>query len=179
MASVGKDKIRRKRMVRTTIGPLRWISKSRPTKRNSNDDGQNVTKKHASNKMNLYIVVLTLTALLILSNCAPRVIPGPVYFYPKVEPVDIELRSFSFYPNHIAILKDKSPFTFRLKNVADIKHNFTLIDRQKKILIKADLLPNESTTVTIDPLEPGNYTFYCNRFLHRRAGMEGMFMVSD
>ncbi len=52
------------------------------------------------------IVFTILMAMFVLSNCAPRVIPGPVYFYPKVEPVDIELKSFSFYPNHIAILKD-------------------------------------------------------------------------
>ncbi|OGP99313.1 MAG: hypothetical protein A2026_04120 [Deltaproteobacteria bacterium RBG_19FT_COMBO_46_12] len=124
--------------------------------------------------------VLILVALLILSNCAPRVIPGPVYLYSKVEPVDIELKSFSFQPNHIAILKDQSPFIFRLKNTAQIKHNFTSIDSQKNILINVDLMPNESTTVTIEHLEPGNYTFYCNRFLHRRGGgMEGMLMVAE
>jgi uncharacterized cupredoxin-like copper-binding protein len=125
----------------------------------------------------MHIVVLILTALLILSNCAPRVIPGPVYFYPKVEPIDIELSSFSFYPDHIAILKDQSPFTFHLKNTAQIKHNFTLINSRKNILINTDLMPNEYTTITIVPLEPGNYTFYCNRFLHRSGGMEGMLMV--
>ena len=36
-------------------------------------------------------IVIILLAMLILSNCTPRVIPGPVYLYPKVEPVDIEL----------------------------------------------------------------------------------------
>jgi len=107
------------------------------------------------------------------------VIPGPVYLYPKVEPIDIELKSFSFQPNHIAILKDHSPFIFRLKNTAQIKHNFTLIGNPKNILINVRLMPNESTIVNINPLESGNYRFYCNRFLHRRGGMEGMFMVAD
>ena len=127
------------------------------------------------------ILVIILMALLILSNCAPRVIPGPVYLYPKVEPVDIELKSFSFQPNHIAILKNQpsSPFTFGLNNSAQIKHNFTLIDKQKKILINVDLMPNESKIATIDPLQPGNYTFYCNRFLHRSGGMEWMLMVAE
>lgn len=127
----------------------------------------------------MHVVVIVLMAMLILSNCAPRVIPGPVYLYPKVEPVDIELKSFSFQPNHIAILRDESPFIFRLKNTAQIKHNFTLIGKQKNILINVDLTTNESTIVTLEPLEPGNYTFYCNRFLHRRGGMEGMFMVAE
>jgi len=138
--------------------------------------------KCALNEMNMHIAVLILIALLILPNCAPRVIPGPVYLYPKVEPFDIELRSFSFYPNHIAILKDQSPFTFYLKNPAQIKHNFTLIDLidgQKNILINVDLLPNEFKIIAIDPLKLGNYTFYCNRFLHRNAGMEGMLMVRE
>jgi uncharacterized cupredoxin-like copper-binding protein len=129
--------------------------------------------------MRTFIIVLM--AMLILSNCTPRVIPGPVYFYPKVEPIEIELRSFSFYPNHIALLKTESslPFTFRLNNSAQIKHNFTLIDSHKKILINVDLMPNESTTVNINPLESGNYRFYCDRFLHRSAGMEGMLMVPE
>jgi uncharacterized cupredoxin-like copper-binding protein len=119
-------------------------------------------------------------ALLILFNCAPPVIPGPVYFYPEVEPVEIELKSFSFQPNHIAILRGQSPFLFRLKNTAQIKHNFTLVDGKKNILINVDLMPNESTTVMIESLEPGNYTFYCNRFLDRRGeGMEGLFMVVE
>jgi plastocyanin len=126
-------------------------------------------------------VFIILTTLLVLLSCAPRVIPSPVYFYPKVEPVEIELRSFSFYPNHIAILKDgsSSPLTFRLNNSAQIKHNFTLIDSHKKMLINVDLMLNESTTVNINPLESGNYGYYCNRFLHRRAGMEGMLMVVE
>lgn len=135
--------------------------------------------KYPVNGIKICIIGLISISLLILSSCAPRKIPGPVYFYPKAEPIEIELRNFSFYPNHIAILKDQSPFTFRLKNTAQIKHNFTLIDRQKNILISADLMADESTTVTIEPLELDNYTFYCNRFLHRRAGMEGMFMVGE
>ncbi len=127
------------------------------------------------------VVILILMATLILSNCAPRVIPGPVYLYPKVEPIEIELRSFSFNPNHIAVLTRESllPFTFRLNNSASIKHNFTLIDDQKNILISVDIMPNESTTVIINPLQSGNYRFYCNRFLHRRAGMKGTLMVAD
>jgi len=122
-------------------------------------------------------LVAILSAMLILTSCANRIVPRPVYLYPKVEPIEIELRSFSFYPNHIAIFEDHLPFIFRLKNTPQIKHNFTLIDSQKNILISVDVMPNRSTTVTIEHLEPGNYTFYCNRFLHRRRGMEGMLMV--
>jgi len=124
-------------------------------------------------------LVAILSSTLILPGCAPPLALGPVYLYPKVEPIEIELRSFSFYPNHIAILKDQSPFIFRLKNTAQIKHNFTLINSHKKILINVDLMPDESTTFSIEPLDLGNYIFYCSRFLHRRAGMEGMLMVEE
>ena len=135
--------------------------------------------KYALNEMNMHIVVLILIALLTLSNCAPRVIPGPVYLYPKVEPVDIELKNFSFQPNHIAILKHGAsfPFRFQLSNSAQIKHNFTLMNSQKNVLISIDVMPNRSTTVTVEAPDTGNYSFYCNRFLHRFFGMEGMFMV--
>lgn len=123
------------------------------------------------------IIVLVSLLILISSGCAPKAALGPVYLYPKVEPIEIELRSFSFYPSHIAILKDQSPFTFRLKNIDKVKHNFSLIDSHKNVLISVDLIPNKSTTVTIDSLDAGDYTFYCNRFLHRFRGMKGMLMV--
>ncbi len=124
-----------------------------------------------------WTVVFVFLTMLMLLGCAPRVALGPVYLYPKVEPIGIELRGFSFYPNHIAILKNSSPFIFRLKNTARIKHNFTLVDSHKSILINVNLMPDEFTTVTIEPLDSGNYIFYCNQFLHRFLGMEGMFMV--
>ncbi len=124
------------------------------------------------------IFILLITGLL-LSNCAPRVIPGPVYLYPKVEPIEIELRSFSFYPNHIALLKGESlsPFSFRLNNTASIKHNFTLMDDRKNKLISVDVMPHKSRTVDFNSLGSGNHRFYCNRFLHRTKGLEGMLMV--
>jgi len=97
-------------------------------------------------------LVAILSALLILTSCAKQVALGPVYLYPKVEPIEIELMSFSFYPNHIAILKNQSPFAFHLKNTSKIKHNFTLMDSHKNILVSIDVMQNKSTTVTIESL---------------------------
>lgn len=119
-----------------------------------------------------------LLVLMILGNCAPQRTLGPAYLIgPETRSIEIELRSFSFELNHIAILNNSSPFTFLLKNTAQIKHNFTLIDSYKNILMNIDVMPNESTTATIKSRDSGNYTFYCNRFLHRFSGMEGMLMV--
>ena len=121
---------------------------------------------------------LVLMTTLILASCAPRSALGPAYLiYPEIRPIKIELRSFSFQPNHMLVLQNQAPFTFRLTNTADTLHNFTLLDPRKNVLLKKDLIPNESITFTIEPLSPGNYLFYCNRFLHRHKGMEGMLMV--
>ncbi len=123
-------------------------------------------------------IFLILMATLILTNCGARSALGPAYLiYPEDRPIKIELRSFSFQPNHMLVLQNHAPFTFRLTNTADTLHNFTLIDPRKNVILKKDLIPNESITFTIEPLSPGNYLFYCNRFLHRHKGMEGMLMV--
>jgi len=117
-------------------------------------------------------------ATVILWNCAPRVTLGPAHLiYPEIRPIEIELRSFSFQPNHIAILKNQSPLTFRLTNTANLQHNFSLIDSQKNVIARRDMNPKESITLDIESLDPGNYVFYCNRCFHRFLGMEGMLMV--
>jgi uncharacterized cupredoxin-like copper-binding protein len=117
-------------------------------------------------------------AMAILWNCAPRVTLGPAHLiYPEIRPIEIELRSFSFRPDHIAVLENQSPLTFNLKNTSPIKHNFTLIDNHRNVSMTIDIGPKKSITVVLKPLNPGNYSFYCNRFLHRLRGMEGMLMV--
>ncbi len=125
--------------------------------------------------------LLFILAILFLGSCTPRLAPGPTHLiYPETSPFDLELRSFSFQPNHIAVLQelqDQPLITLRLNNTARIKHNFTLIDNRKNILVKIDLMPKESTIITIKSPDPGNYVFYCSRFLHRFLGMEGAFMV--
>ncbi len=124
------------------------------------------------------LIFLILMTTLILASCGPRSVLGPVYLiYPEIRPIKIELRSFSFEPNHVVILRNHSLFSFRLTNTADTLHNFTLLDERKNVILKKDLIPDESITFTIEPLSPGNYLFYCNRFLHRHKGMEGMLMV--
>ena len=123
-------------------------------------------------------IFLILMTALILANCTPRSALGPVsLMYPEIRPIEIELRSFSFQPNHIVILQNHAPFTFRLTNNADTQHNFTLLDDHKNVLLTRDLKPKEAISFSIDPFGPGNYVFYCNRFLHRHKGMEGMLMV--
>lgn len=118
-------------------------------------------------------------ATVILWNCTPRATLGPAYLiYQEDRPIEIELRSFSFRPDHIAVLKNQSPLTFHLKNPELVIHNFTLIDNHGNVSMSTDIGPKKSITVTLKPLNPGNYIFYCNRFLHRFRGMEGMLMIT-
>src|SRR3990172_23952 len=113
--------------------------------------------------------LLVILGVLSLPNCAPRTALGPVYLaYPEIRPIPIELRDFSFHPNHIGVLKNKSLLPLRLTNTADRKHNFTLIDDQKNVIVSIDLKPKESIITTLPTLAPYNYIFYCNRFLHPR-----------
>ena len=122
--------------------------------------------------------ILPILGMILLVNCGPRSTLGPAHlFYPEMRPIKIELRSFSFEPNHFVILQNHSPFTLRLTNTADTLHNFTLLDPWKRVILEKDLIANESLTFTVGPLSSGNYLFYCNRFLHRHKGMEGMLMV--
>jgi plastocyanin len=123
-------------------------------------------------------IFLILMATLILTNCGARSALGPAYLiYPESRPIKIGLRSFSFHPDHMVVLQNEAPFTFRLTNTADTLHNFTLLDSRKNVIAEKDLIPDEFIIFTIEPLSPGNYLFYCNRFLHRYKGMEGMLMV--
>jgi len=132
--------------------------------------------KQASKTKPIRLVLMI--AMVILASCGPRSALRPAYLiYPEDRPIKIELRSFSFEPNHFMILQNHSPFTFRLTNTADTLHNFTLIDPRKNVILKKDLIPNESITFTVETISPGDYLFYCNRFLHRHRGMEGMLMV--
>ena len=128
--------------------------------------------------IHMRFIFLILMTTLILASCAPRSILGPVYLiYPEMRPIEIEVRSFSFQPNHILILRNHSSIAFRLTNTADMPHNFTLLDPQENVLLNKDLKSKESITFTVEPLSPGNFQFYCSRFLHRHKGMEGMLMM--
>jgi plastocyanin len=122
--------------------------------------------------------ILPILAMILLVNCGPRSGLGPaLLIYPEMRPIKIELRSFSFEPNHFVILQNHSPFTLRLTNTADTLHNFTLLDPRRSVILEKDLIANESITFAVGPLSSGNYLFYCNRFLHRHKGMKGMLMV--
>ncbi len=125
----------------------------------------------AAMKMPTLLVVLF---VMLLASCAPRV--GPAYIYHRDRPIEIELKDFSFRPDHFVVLKNQSPIILLLKNTDDRSHNFTLQAPDRSLILSRDLEPNVSATVSMESLRSGNnYLFYCS--FHRHRGMEGMLMV--
>ncbi len=120
--------------------------------------------------------LLFLLFLLFLAGCAQRAHLGPVNIFHRGETVEIELKNFSFEPNHIVVLNNQSPITLFLRNTDDVQHNFTLMAPDKTSILSKDLEPKESATVSVESLRSGkNYVFYCS--FHRDRGMEGMLML--
>jgi len=123
--------------------------------------------------MNLVSLFLLLSSVF-LASCAPRV--GPAYIFHRDHPIEIELKDFSFRPNHFVVLKDQSPIVLLLRNTDVVRHNFTLMSPDRALILSKDLQPKESIPVGLESLNPeNNYVFYC--FFHRHRGMEGMLMV--
>ncbi len=122
--------------------------------------------------------VFVFMAAIFSAGCAHTHSLGPVHIFSRSDQhIEIELRSFSVSPDHLVILHDYSPRSLRLINTADTWHNFTLINSEKNVMVSKNLDPLESVTLSLNYLDKGNYIFYCNRFLHRRLGMEGMLMI--
>lgn len=112
--------------------------------------------------------------MLILTGCCPQVHLQPAHIFSPGQPIEIELKDFSFKPNHLVVLKNQSPVIL-LKNTDEILHNFTLLAPDRNIIFSKDLKPEESVTVSVGFLRSDNYIFYC--FFHHHRGMEGMLMV--
>ena len=112
---------------------------------------------------------------MLLTSCAPRL--GPAYIFHRDEPIEIELKDFSFRPNHFVVLEDQSPVVLLLRNTDEVRHNFTLMSSDRAFILSKDLQAKESAAVSLESLKPGNnYAIYC--FFHQHRGIEGMLMVN-
>jgi plastocyanin len=121
------------------------------------------------------LAFLLLLIGLFLAGCTPRANLGPTYIFHRGEPIEMELKNFSFTPNHLVVRGNQSFVILLLKNSDDIPHNFTLMSTDRNIILSQDVKPKESSTVTIGFPNPENYTVYCA--LHHHRGMEGMLMI--
>ena len=67
--------------------------------------------------------------------------------------------------------------TIAFDNPASITHDVAVNDSAGDEVGKSDLIAQDSTTLVLENLRPGNYTFYCTVPGHKEAGMEGTLTV--
>ena len=67
--------------------------------------------------------------------------------------------------------------TIDFNNPQALEHDVAVESSGGEEVGKTDLIANESTSVTLQNLKPGTYTFYCSVPGHREAGMEGTLTV--
>ena len=67
--------------------------------------------------------------------------------------------------------------TLELTNDASLGHDVCVESPDGEDLGCSDVVSGDSSSVTVDAAEPGDYTFYCSVDAHREAGMEGPLTV--
>jgi plastocyanin len=68
--------------------------------------------------------------------------------------------------------------TINFDNEAQVLHNLCLEDAQGKQLYDcATGVADSNLSDTVEDIQPGTYTYYCNVDGHRQAGMEGTLTV--
>jgi plastocyanin len=67
--------------------------------------------------------------------------------------------------------------TIDFNNPQALEHDVAVESSSGEEVGKTDLIANESTSVTLQDLKPGTYTFFCSVPGHREAGMEGTLTV--
>ena len=123
----------------------------------------------------LRLTIFFLLASMFLGCGAQRVPLGSAHLVNREQLVEIELTNYSFKPNHLVVLGNQSPVVLLLRNTNGVVHNFTLMARDRSILLSEDVKPKATITVDSGFLNSGNYAFYC--FHHQYRGMEGMLMI--
>jgi plastocyanin len=71
-------------------------------------------------------------------------------------------------------VKAGQPITLRFENHDTMAHGIAIDTLNIRT---AQIGPNQVTTVTFTPKEPGTYVFYCFVNAHRQLGMEGILEV--
>ena len=67
--------------------------------------------------------------------------------------------------------------TIAFDNPASITHDVAVDDAGGNELGKSDLIAQDTTTLVLENVKPGSYTFYCTVPGHKEAGMEGTLTV--
>jgi uncharacterized cupredoxin-like copper-binding protein len=120
-------------------------------------------------------LVLTATCLTVLAaGCAPK--KAAYQVLPGETGVAVEASSFEFKPNLIHA-RAGEPLLLKVKNVAGMEHNLTVLDPQGKSLANVDLPAGQTTEIRLPPLAAGTYPLHCDKPLHPSFGMKGEIKV--
>jgi len=91
--------------------------------------------------------------------------------------VEMKADSYKFEPNNVKTSEGET-ILFRVENISNSTHNFTIKNPQKEIL-KSEALPAKKTTdIKVSFGEPGVYEFYCDKPFHSAFGMKGQVEVA-
>lgn len=96
--------------------------------------------------------------------------------------VALTLGDYRFDPDSIEV-RSGQPVTLTLINKDGITpHNFSLQDTNAGLDIDTSVSAGSTSVIEFTPVQPGTYTFYCNKKLpfmksHRARGMEGTLLV--
>jgi plastocyanin len=91
--------------------------------------------------------------------------------------LELKADSFRFEPNNIKISEGETVL-FRIENISNSTHNFTIKNPQKEIL-KSEALPAKQTVdIKVSFTEPGVYEFHCSKPFHSSFGMKGQVEVA-
>lgn len=124
------------------------------------------------NSLALVLAAVCLAAL--AAGCAVR--PAAYLVPPGEVGVAIEASNFEFKPNLIQA-RAGDTLVLKVKNVAGMGHNLTVLDPQGKSLASVDLPAGQTTEIPLPPLGAGTYPFHCDKPLHPSFGMKGEIRV--
>lgn len=123
-------------------------------------------------RLALVLAAACLAAL--AAGCAPK--KAAFQVPPGATGVAVEASSFEFKPNLIQARAGEA-MLLKVKNMAGMTHNLTILDPQGKSLANADLPAGQTTEISLPPLAAGVYPFYCDKPLHPSFGMKGEIKV--
>lgn len=90
--------------------------------------------------------------------------------------VTMELVNFAFRPNVVTVEAGRSiTITAVSKSIAP--HNVTIISPEGEVFADVNVPKRETRTFDITLPRPGAYELYCDVWLHRPFGMEGVFVA--
>ena len=80
------------------------------------------------------------------------------------------------FDKHVIVAKKGEPFTINFNNDGFITHNISVPEFEQK---SETIQPDNTTSITFTPDKAGYHWFYCDVAQHKRAGMQGVFVVKN